>query len=87
MWIISVEAYMSAKLELNLLEIMAPVCLLKCKSALEAMKPGNALEVLLQDPEVVEDLIKIIDRSGDKLVKVGMEGNHYRIRIEKTLKD
>ena len=74
---------MSSKSELNLLGIMSPLCLLKCKSFLEEMKSGNFLEVLVQDPEVVEDLVKIIERSKDQIVKVETEDEYFRIQIEK----
>jgi TusA-related sulfurtransferase len=77
------EFFMAMKSELNLLGVMSPLCLLKCKSFLEEMKAGNSLEVLVQDPEVVEDLLKIIERSKDRVVKVEPEDEYFRIHIEK----
>jgi len=74
---------MSSKSELNLLGVMSPLCLLKCKSSLEEMKSGNFLEVLVQDPEVVEDLVKIIERSKDQIVKIETEDEYFRVQIEK----
>lgn len=74
---------MARKSELNLLEVMSPLCLLKCKSFLDEMKSGNSLEVLVQDPEVVEDLVKIVERSKDQLIKVEKEGEYFRVYIEK----
>ena len=47
------------------------------------MKSGNFLEVLVQDPEVVEDLVKIIERSKDQIVKIETEDEYFRVQIEK----
>lgn len=74
---------MPLKSELNLLGVMSPLCLLKCKSFLDEMKSGNSLEVLVQDPEVVEDLLKIIERSKDQVIKVETEDEYFRVHIEK----
>jgi hypothetical protein len=41
---------------------------------------------LLQDPGVVEKLVKIIARSHDQVMKSRMEGDLYRICIKKGSK-
>ncbi len=75
---------MSSKSEIDLLGVVSPVCLLKCKNALDCLDPGHVLEVLVQDPEVVEDLIKIVERSQYQLLKLETEKDYYRIHIRKT---
>ena len=69
--------------ELDLIGVISPVCILKCKSKLARLDAGNVLEVLLQDPEVVEELIKIIRRSKDQVIKSEPENDHYRIWLKK----
>ncbi|MBS1238092.1 MAG: Sulfurtransferase TusA, partial [Deltaproteobacteria bacterium] len=39
---------------LDLTGVVSPICLLKCKSALSRLNPGEVLEVMVQDEEVVE---------------------------------
>ncbi len=74
---------MFLKKEIDLRGILSPVCLLKCKSMLAKINCGDVLEVLLQDPEVVEELIKIVDRSKDQVVNQQKEEDYYRIYIQK----
>ncbi|MFC1811121.1 sulfurtransferase TusA family protein [Thermodesulfobacteriota bacterium] len=69
--------------ELNLIGVVSPVCMLKCKSELARMNAGDVLEVLLQDPEAVEELVKIIERSKDRVISKEHEEDHYRIRVRK----
>ena len=73
-----------SKIELDLKGIVSPVCLLKCKSVLAGMNTGDVLEILLQDPEVVDELIKIVERSEDRVMKSQRDGDHYRISIKKS---
>jgi TusA-related sulfurtransferase len=47
------------------------------------MDAGNVLEVLLKDTEVVEQLVKIIKRSQDQVIKLEIKGDHYRISLKK----
>ena len=69
--------------ELDLIGVVSPVCLLKCKRVLSEMSAGETLDILLQDPDVVEELVKIIDRSADKVIQTAQERDHYRIRLIK----
>jgi TusA-related sulfurtransferase len=41
------------------------------------------LEVLTQDPDVVENIILIVDRSEDTLINQQKEGDIYRLSVEK----
>ena len=74
---------MSSITELNLIGVASPVCLLKCKSELAKIHTGEVLEILLQDPDVLKELIKIIARSTDKMIQSAKEGDHYRVRLRK----
>ena len=59
------------------------MCLLKFKSALNDICSCNVLEVLTQDPDVVENIILIVDRSEDMLINQQKEGDIYRLSVEK----
>jgi TusA-related sulfurtransferase len=74
---------MPAKLELDLVGIAWPVCLLKFKSALNEICSCNVLEVLTHDPDVVENITLIVDRSEDTLINRQKEGDIYRLSVEK----
>lgn len=70
-----------AIVELDLRGVVLPVCLLKCKNALMGMGASEDLDILISDPHVVEDLVKIIKRSQGLAVRPRREGEHYRLRI------
>ena len=73
---------MPSNVELDLRGVGLPICLLKCKSALVGMYTGDILEVLVNDSEILEDLVKIVKRSQSKMtLQPHREGDHYRIRI------
>ena len=72
---------MSSTQELDLRGVALPVCLLKCKEALSNMTSGQQLQVLLQDPEALNDLVRIVERSRDQLTEWRKEEDHYRIII------
>jgi TusA-related sulfurtransferase len=55
--------------KLDLCGLLGPYCLLLCKSALASMAPGGVLEAHLGDPDVIEDLLTVVERSGDILLK------------------
>ena len=69
--------------QLNLVGVVSPVCLLKCQSALNILKPGNILEVMVQDPEVVNNLQKIIERSANQVVKTERKDEYFQIFIRR----
>lgn len=72
---------MSIQSELNLIGVFSPVCLMRCKSELNTMQSGDYVDVLIADPEVADELEKIIKPSNDKVIHRRKESDHYRIRI------
>ena len=72
---------MVSKGELDLRGVMLPVCLLQCKNALKEMDSRQGLDILVSDPHVVEDLVRIITRSAGLAVRPRREGGHYRLCI------
>jgi len=68
---------------LDLSGVVSPICLLKCKSALSRLNPGELLDVLVQDEEVVESISMILKQSQDRMEAFSKEGERYRISIRK----
>jgi TusA-related sulfurtransferase len=68
---------------LDLVGVVSPICLLKCKSALSQLNRGDVLDVLVQDEEVVESISMILKQSQDRVEAFSKEGECYRISIRK----
>ena len=69
--------------ELNLIGVVWPVCLLQCNSELNRLYAGDDIDVVVQDPDVLKDLLKILERSSGHSVTTCKEGNCYRLHILK----
>ncbi|RJQ58238.1 MAG: sulfurtransferase TusA family protein [Desulfobacteraceae bacterium] len=74
---------MSNKAELDLAGVGWPVCLLECKRTLKSMQAGDILEIALQDPDALDELVTIVTRSPDRILAIDPEQGGYRIRIRK----
>ena len=72
---------MSSIEKLDLRGVVLPVSLLKCSHALSQMGSHGRLEVLVRDQETADELIRIIERSQDRVVHRRRVGNHFRIHI------
>jgi TusA-related sulfurtransferase len=72
-----------ASSKLDLIGVVSPICLLKCKSALSRLRPGEVLEVVVQDGEVIESLSMILKESQDSLESFTKEGECFRLSIRK----
>jgi len=59
------------------------MCLLKFKTSLNELCSCDVLEVLTQDPDVVESIVMIVDRSDNTLINRQKEGGIYRLSVEK----
>jgi len=68
---------------LDLIGVVSPICLLKCKSALARLNPGEMLDVLVQDAEAVESISMILKQSEDRMEAFSKEGECYRISIRR----
>lgn len=76
---------MQADERLDLCGIIAPYSFLLCKSTLASMVPGALLEVHLSDPETLEDLLTILNRSGEKIITRVQDGNRTCLWIQKGM--
>lgn len=74
---------MSSNSELDLTGIVWPMCLLEFKRALLGLKSKGIMEVLIRDPDVVDQLLMIVEHSENRLIKRQMEGERVRLCIQK----
>lgn len=74
---------MDSKIKLDLVGVVSPLCLMKCKSCLQSMTSGEIVEVRIEDPDVVDELVVIIGRSKDLIIDRKREKDCHRIRIRK----
>jgi TusA-related sulfurtransferase len=74
---------MEKRPELRLTGMMYPFCLLVCQKTLYGLAAGDEIEVLISEPAAVADLIRIIERSPNRILKNCREGDCFRVRIRK----
>ncbi len=74
---------MARSVKLNLIGVVSPFCILEFKSALARIRPLQVLEVMVRDPDVAADLIRIVKHSPDRLVSRKKTRGHYLIRVER----
>ena len=74
---------MNKSSEINLIEVISPLSLLKCKSILKNMVPGEYLIAWFKDPETVDDLTRIIKQSNDFVIDKQIKDGNYKITIQK----
>jgi TusA-related sulfurtransferase len=74
---------MSSTVQLDLIGITWPVCLLKFKTVLNNLDSCEVMEVFAQDPEVVDNIVMIIERSEDTLIDRRKDGESYRLFVRR----
>ncbi len=81
------KSTMRADERLDLTGVIDPYCFLLCKSALASLEPGAVLEIEISDPQTLEDLMVILDRSGEKILWTVQHETHTRLWVQKKLSD
>lgn len=74
----------TADVSLDLRGVMCPTNFVKAKLKLEMMDAGQVLELVLDSGEPIANVPKSIKEEGHKIVEVNKEGDHFRIKIEKS---
>ena len=74
---------MQTNKKLDLTDSVSFLSLLKCRKELSQIEAGDSLEVVMDDPGMANDLIKIIDRSNDRVTEQSQDGDRYKITITK----
>ena len=72
---------------IDLRGVSCPWSILKAKSQLIAMKPGEVLEVLASDPVMFEDFPKVLGQSGHHLVEINRLPGYSRLYVKRGQKE
>lgn len=56
-------------------------CCLKAMNLLKLLKPGQVLEVLGTDPLTLEDLPRILERTGNQLIGMDKQPDCFRLYL------
>lgn len=75
-------ASVQATHRLNVIGFFCPVPVAEAKRAFATMTPGQVLELLADDPEVMHDLPMLIDRSGHRLISIEQNAGEYCFLVE-----
>lgn len=75
---------MTADQQLDICREVIPVSLALYKSVLTRMGAGAALEIRLRDRDTLEDLLMIVERSGDKVLAWENREEYYSLRVRKN---
>ena len=76
---------MESHQQLDISGQMMPLSLALCKFTLAQMAPGEVLEIRLRDPETFQDLLIIVERSGDRLLSWEKHQDCYSLWVRKSL--
>ncbi len=66
---------------LDLRNIIAPVTFLKVTQELEALEPGEILEILAKDQDTRKNIFKVLKAFHYQLMGIEEERSFYRIRL------
>ena len=68
---------------LDAIGLLCPEPLFQARTAIDALEPGEVLEVLADDPAAEEDLARFAKRAGHEIVAVEDEGDYKRFLIRR----
>jgi len=68
---------------LDAIGLLCPEPLFQARTAIDALEPGQVLEVLADDPAAEEDLTRFAKRAGHEMVAVEDEGDYKRFLIRR----
>jgi TusA-related sulfurtransferase len=64
-----------------------PISLALCKSTLAQMAAGAVLEIRLRDHDTFQDLLIIVERSGDTILTWERHDEYYYLWVQKSPED
>jgi dissimilatory sulfite reductase (desulfoviridin) alpha/beta subunit/TusA-related sulfurtransferase len=68
---------------LDLLGVCCPMNFVRTKLALDKIKPGERLEILLDDGEPIVNVSRSVKDEGHRVLNVAPENGHFRLLVEK----
>jgi tRNA 2-thiouridine synthesizing protein A len=69
---------------INLHGVVCPMNFVKTKVALEGLRTGEILEVILDEGEAILNVPRSVKEEGHKILKVIPDGDVFRVFIEKV---
>ena len=75
---------MKADQQLDICGEVTPVSLAICKCTLARLASGAVLEIRLRDRDTLEDLLMIVERSGDQVLAWENREEHYSLWVRKN---
>jgi TusA-related sulfurtransferase len=70
--------------KLDVSGVVTPFSLALCKSILGRMATGAVLEIRLQDQDTLQDLLLILNRSGDQVVAWEEQNGAYYLWVRRS---
>jgi TusA-related sulfurtransferase len=74
---------MKSNQQLDISGEVVPFSLALCKGALARMAAGAVLEIRLRDHDTLQDLVMIVERSGDQVLAWEKREEYYLLRVRK----
>lgn len=68
---------------LDAIGLLCPEPLFQARTAIDALEPGEVLEVLADDPAAEEDLTRFAKRAGHEIVAVENKGDYKSFLIRR----
>ena len=75
---------MKSDQQLDLSGMVIPVSLALCKFTLAQMTSGGVLEIRLRDHDTFQDLLIIVERSGDQLLAWEKHDEYYSLWVRRS---
>ena len=69
---------------INVLGFLCPVPIAEARKALQSMIADEVLEIWSDDPEVLQDMPLLLNRTGDELLSVEENAGEYRMLVRKV---
>ena len=73
-------------MEINLRDIVWPVCVIQCNEALTRFEPGEDLTITVSDPDVVDNIVLLIRSRPDLQFDQCQEAESYHISVHRLIK-
>ena len=75
---------MKSDQRLDISGVVIPFSLALCKSTLARMATGAVLEICLRDHDTFQDLLIIVERSGDAVLTWEKHDENYHLWVQKS---
>ncbi len=70
-------------MEINLRDIVWPVCVIQCNEALTRLEPGEDLTIIVSDPDVADNIVLLINSRPDLRFRQHRGSRSYRLSVHR----